>query len=195
MAMRLSILDSGHAFGTKILFAIIRAMSRQPTPEALKLIMYRPDFFGAPMKAVTHEAMRGRSAWSVGDRELMAALVSKANACDYCIRAHTAVAAQALHDEARVAAALSNPETAPIEESLRATLRMLGKLTREHAVGADDMRAVLAAGASRAQIEDALAVCFAFNVMNRLADAFAFSVGAPEAFAAGAKFLLARGYR
>jgi hypothetical protein len=35
-------------------------------------------------------------------------------------------------------------DTAPIEEPLRATLRMLGKLTREHSVDADDMRAVLA---------------------------------------------------
>jgi hypothetical protein len=72
---------------------------------------------------------------------------------------------------------------------------MLRKLTREHAVDADDMRGVLAAGVSREQIEDALAVCFAFNTIDRLADAFAFFVPGPEAFQAGAKFLLARGYR
>jgi uncharacterized peroxidase-related enzyme len=193
--MRLSILDRGHRLGTKVLFAIIRAVSRQPIPEVLKLLMYRPDFFGAPMKAFTHEAMRGHSEWSVGDRELMAALVSKANECEYCIKAHTAVSVEACHDEAKVAATLSNLETAPIGEPLRATLRMLGKLTREHAVEAGDMRAVLAAGVSRAQIEDALAVCFAFNVMNRLADTFEFSVPGTKAFEAGAKFLLARGYR
>jgi hypothetical protein len=61
-------------------------------------------------------------------------------------------------------------------------------------VDVNDMRAVLAAGASRQQIEDALAVCFSFNVIGRLADAFEFSVR-PEAFEAGAKYLLARGYR
>jgi alkylhydroperoxidase family enzyme len=71
----------------------------------------------------------------------------------------------------------------------------LGKLTREQAVGADDVRAVLAAGVSPRQIEDALAVAFVFNTINRLADAFAFSVPGPKAFEAGAKFLLARGYR
>jgi uncharacterized peroxidase-related enzyme len=193
--MRLSILDSGHRFGTKILFAIIRAVSRQPTPEVVKLVMYRPDFFGAHMKAFTHKAMRGPSEWSVGDRELMAALVSKANGCEYCIKAHTAVSVRAYHDEAKVSATLSNLEAAPIAESLRATLRMLEKLTREHTVEPDDMHAVLAAGVSRAQIEDALAVCFAFNVMNRLADTFEFSVPEAKAFEAGAKFLLARGYR
>jgi alkylhydroperoxidase family enzyme len=71
----------------------------------------------------------------------------------------------------------------------------LGKLTREHAVSEDDIRSVLAAGVSRAQIEDALAVCFAFNTINRLAGAFEFYVPQTEAFEAGAKFLLARGYR
>ncbi|MGC2498722.1 MAG: hypothetical protein WA374_13340, partial [Acidobacteriaceae bacterium] len=59
----------------------------------------------------------------------------------------------------------------------------------------EDMRAVLAAGASRQQIEDALGICFSFNVMSRLADAFGFFVPGPEAFEAAAKFLLARGYR
>jgi hypothetical protein len=74
-------------------------------------------------------------------------------------------------------------------------LRMLCKLTREHAVDGDDMRAVLAAGVSRQQIKDALAVCFAFNTIDRLAETFEFFVPGPEAFQASAKFLLARGYR
>jgi hypothetical protein len=54
---------------------------------------------------------------------------------------------------------------------------------------------VLATGASREQIEQALAVCFAFNTMSRLADAFGFFLPSPKAFDAGAKYLLARGYR
>ena len=117
------------------------------------------------------------------------------NACAFCIGAHTATAARAYHDEAKVSAVLSDLETAPIEEPLRATLRMLGKLTREHVVTANDMRAVLAAGVSRDQIEDALAVCFAFNAIDRLADAFGFFVPSPKAFEVGAKYLLTRGYR
>ena len=62
-------------------------------------------------------------------------------------------------------------------------------------MNADDMRAVMAAGATREQIEDALAVCFSFNTIDRLADAFGFFVPGPKAFEAGAKYLLARGYR
>jgi uncharacterized peroxidase-related enzyme len=193
--MRLAILERGHGLGTKALFALIGAVSRQRTPDIIKLLMYRPDFFGNNMKPVTHEAMRGPSAWSVGDRELMAAYVSNVNACEYCIKTHTAVSARAYQDPEKVLSVLTNLETASIEEPLRATLRMLGKLTREYAVDEDDIRPVLAAGVTRAQIEDALAVCFAFNTINRLADAFEFSVPQAEAFEAGAKFLLSRGYR
>jgi AhpD family alkylhydroperoxidase len=193
--MRLRILDSGHGFGTKVLFALIRTVSRQPVLDVIKLVKYRADFYGGPMQGVTHEAMRGPSAWSVGDRELMAAFVAKTNQCEFCTKAHSAVAQRAYGDGKTVSALLSDVDTAAIEETLRATLVMLSKLMREHAVDADDMRAVLAAGASRQQIEDALAVCFSFSVIGRLADAFGFFVPSPEAFDAGAKYLLARGYR
>jgi uncharacterized peroxidase-related enzyme len=193
--MRLQILNSGYSFGTKLLFAFIRLVSGQPLPDAARLVFYRPDFYGTPMGAFTQEAMRGPSTWSIGDRELMAAYVAKMNECEFCIKAHTAVAAKAYQDEGRVTMVLSDLETAPIEEPLRATLRLLGKLTRNHTVNENDMREVLAAGVSREQIEDALAVSFAFNTTARLADAFEFHVPGPAGFEAGAKHLLSRGYR
>jgi uncharacterized peroxidase-related enzyme len=191
--MRLTILDRGHNFGTKALFALIRTFSRRPVLDVIKLVKYRPDFGGA--QEITHEAMRGPSAWSIGDRELMAAFVARNNECEWCTRAHAAVAKKAYHDEARVAAVLSDLEGAPIQEPLRATLRMLRKLTCQHAVTADDMRALLCSGVSREQIEDALAVCFAFNITARLANTFGFALASREAYEAGAKYLLARGYR
>jgi uncharacterized peroxidase-related enzyme len=193
--MRLDVLNRGYSPGTKVLFAVIGLVSRQPVPDAAKLVFYRPDFYGARAKEFTHEAMRGPSAWSVGDRELMAAYVSTVNGSAFCIGAHTATAGQAYQDGAKVRAVLADLESAPVEDGLRATLRMLGKLTREGTVGAEDMRQVLSAGVSREQVEDALAVCAAFNTTGRLADAFGFEVLSPEGFEAGAKFLLKRGYR
>jgi uncharacterized peroxidase-related enzyme len=147
------------------------------------------------VKQFTHEAMRGRSTWSVGDRELMAAYISKVNECPFCLGAHTATAARAYQDAERVAAVLADLDSAPIEDGLRATLGMLGKLTSEGTLGAEDIRAVLAAGVSHQQIEDALAVGFAFNTTDRLANAFAFEVLSEDGFEAGAKYLLKRGYR
>ena len=193
--MRLDILNRGYGPGTRLLFALIRLVSRHPVPDAAKLVFYRPDFYGSRAKEFTHEAMRGPSAWSVGDRELMAAYVSRANESAFCIGAHSATARQAYQDGPKVAAVLADLESAPVEDGLRATLRMLGKLTREGKVGAGDMRQVLSAGVSRQQAEDALAVCAAFNTTNRLADAFGFEVLSSEDFEAGAKYLLKRGYR
>jgi AhpD family alkylhydroperoxidase len=193
--MRLRILDNGHGFGTKALFAIIRTVSRQPVLDVIKLVKYRPDFYGGPMGAVTHESMRGPSTWSVGDRELMAAFVAQANKSEFCTKAHAAIAQGAYGEKKKVAAILSEPGLSAIEEPLRATLLMLRKLTREHTLTADNMQAVLEAGASRQQIEDALAVCFSFNVIGRLADAFGFLVPGQAAFETGAKYLLSHGYR
>jgi uncharacterized peroxidase-related enzyme len=193
--MRLDVLNRGYRPGTKLLFALIQLFSRQPVPDAAKLVFYRPDFYGSRAKEFTHEAMRGPSAWSVADRELMAAYVSTVNESAFCIAAHSATARQAYQDGPKVTAALADLESAPIDDGLRATLRMLGKLTREGKVDADDMRQVLSAGVSRQQAADALAVCAAFNTTSRLADAFGFAVLSPEGFEAGAKYLLKRGYR
>ena len=191
--MRLDILDRGHSFGTKALLEMIRLVSRQPVVDAVKLAFYRKDFYGAG--DLTHEAMRGPSEWSIGDRELMAAVVSAANESPFCIAAHSATSGLWYGDRAKVAAALADLDTAPIEEPLRATLHMLGKLTREHTIAADDIREVLSAGVSRAQIEDALAVCLAFDITARLANGFDFAIANPAAMDAGARHLLKRGYR
>ncbi len=193
--MRPGVLDHGYGIGPRLLFGLIRLMTGRPLPDAAKITFYRPDFYGTHMKQFTHEAMRGSSEWSVGDRELMAAYVSKLNDCPFCVGAHTATATRAYQDGERVAAVLADLDSAPIPEPLRATLGMLGKLTSLGTLSAGDVRAVLSAGVSRRQIEDALAVSFAFNTTDRLANAFAFEVLSPEGFEAGAKYLLKRGYR
>jgi len=54
---------------------------------------------------------------------------------------------------------------------------------------------LLDAGVTRSQIEDALAVCFAFNVITRLADTFKFEIPSKASLEASANMLLKRGYR
>ncbi|HVK83570.1 MAG TPA: hypothetical protein VM513_05650 [Kofleriaceae bacterium] len=93
-------------------------------------------------------------------------------------------------------AVVADLATAPIREPLRATLAFLANVTRDHAsVTPEDVRPMIAAGVTRAQIDDALLVGWAFNVITRLADTFEFHVGPRSAFDASAKFLLGRGYR
>lgn len=192
--MRPAILEHGYGLGSRLLFRLVRLASGRPLPDAARITFYRSDFYGNPAKKLTQAAMRGDSAWSVGDRELMAAYVSKLNDCPFCVGAHTATAAAAYGDRQRVAAVLADLDSAEIADGLRVTLRMLGTLTRTGTVRADDVRTVLAAGVSPQQIEDALAVAFAFNTTDRLANAFAFEVLDEGGFEAGAKYLLRRGY-
>lgn len=191
--MRLDILDNGHRLPTKALLGVIRLVSRHPVVDAVKLALYRKDFYGAG--DLTHEAMRGTSSWSIGDRELMAAVVAQANESPFCVAAHSATSGMWFDDPAKVTATLADLDAAPIEEQLRATLRMLAKLAREHTVDADDVREALAAGVTAEQIEDALAVCLAFDITARLSNAFDFAMASPDAMAAGAQHLLKRGYR
>jgi AhpD family alkylhydroperoxidase len=191
--MRLDILDRGHRLRTKAVMVLIRVFSGHPVVDAVKLALYRPNFYGGG--PLTHEAMRGQSDWSVGDRELMAAYVSKINECPFCVSAHSATSTMWYADEAKVAATLTDLKAAPIDEPLRATLRMLGKLTHENGITVDDIRTVLDSSVSVEQITDALAVSFAFNITDRLANAFGFTIPSPDAMNAGARFLLKRGYR
>jgi hypothetical protein len=81
--MRLQILDSGHTFRKKALFAMIRVVSRQPVPSVVKTLTYRPEFFGGQMSPLFQAVLRGPSAWSIGERELMASFVSKTNECEF----------------------------------------------------------------------------------------------------------------
>lgn len=77
--MRLSILDHGHKGRERLFLAALRGRA----PDHLKTLMYRPEFFGRRFGAIAHEALRGPSPWSVGERELFASYTSRLNQCPY----------------------------------------------------------------------------------------------------------------
>jgi alkylhydroperoxidase family enzyme len=94
-----------------------------------------------------------------------------------------------------VASILADHRTAAISPALRATLDLLQKVTLASAdVSAADVDAVRAAGVSDAAIEDALAVCFGFNVIDRVADSLGFDLPPREVHHMYAERFLAEGY-
>jgi uncharacterized peroxidase-related enzyme len=142
-----------------------------------------------------HETvMRGPSPFTPGERELIAAYVSGVNACDYCHGVHT-VTAQACGIEAGVApAAVSDLDTAPVDEKLRPVLRYVGKLTREpSSVTRADADTVLAAGWSEDALHSAIMVCALFNFMNRMVEGHGIRAGA-DYFETSGKRLEELGY-
>lgn len=73
-------------------------------------------------------------------------------------------------------------------------LGLLEKLTLTPAdITPEDMTAVCAAGVSEGALLDALNICAAFNLIDRVADALGFDV--PASFTKGAASLLQRGYK
>jgi hypothetical protein len=80
--MRLPEIDRGDGFTNRLLIGFISIVSGMRLPDAARVAFYHKSFFGAPMGAWTQAAMRGPSPWSVGERELMAAMVAKWNSCD-----------------------------------------------------------------------------------------------------------------
>ena len=93
-------------------------------------------------------------------------------------------------------AVLGEWRTAAVDARIRATLGLLEAMTlRPHAIRPDEVEAVRTAGVSDVAIKDALHVCFAFNLIDRLSDAFGWHVLAREEFDRNAGFLLRFGYR
>jgi alkylhydroperoxidase family enzyme len=163
-------------------------------PDAARVAFYYKDF-GRPLGAWTQAAMRAPTAWSIGERELMAAMVAKWNSWTFCLGAHRAIAAKEL-PAATVNATLAEFRTAPISDGFKATLAFLEKMTlRPGDLTPDDARTVLRAGVAREALMDAIAVASLFNIITRYADALDFVIPTVDEFDRAGSMLLERGYR
>ncbi len=79
--MRLRNVEAGDRWGSKVLFRFIRLVSGFRAPDVVRTLRYHPAVFGDPHARHTHAVMRGPSDWTVGERELFAAFVSRLNQC------------------------------------------------------------------------------------------------------------------
>lgn len=192
--MRLPEIDRGDGIGNRILIRFISLISGMRLPDAARVAFYHKDFVSAQLGAWTQAAMRGPSSWTVGERQLMAAMVAKWNSCQFCIAAHGAVAAKEMA-RSTVDAALSDPSTAPISSPLAATLEYLKAMTlRPTELTAEHAKAVLTAGVTADALVDAIAVGVIFNIVTRYADALGFAIPTADEFERSAGMLLKRGY-
>ncbi|MDS0139262.1 carboxymuconolactone decarboxylase family protein [Amycolatopsis sp. CM201R] len=163
-------------------------------PDAARVAFYHKGFVGTALGAWTQAAMRGPSGWSVAERELMAAMVAKWNSCPFCVGAHRAIAVRGM-DTAVADAALADHHSAPLPDPLRATLAVLETMTlRPDELGSGQVRAALAAGVTRRQLEDAAAVAAVFNIVTRYANALGFAIPSDAEFDKAAGMMLKRGY-
>jgi hypothetical protein len=62
---------------------IERMRPGEPVSDIRRTLSYRPELFGDPFSNFLQSALRGPSDWTVAERELFAAFVSRQNRCRY----------------------------------------------------------------------------------------------------------------
>jgi uncharacterized peroxidase-related enzyme len=192
--MRLPEIDRGDGLANRLLIRFISVVSGMRLPDAARVAFYHKNFFGRPMGAWTQAAMRGPSVWSVGERELMAALVAQWNSCVFCVGAHGAVAAKTMQ-RPLVDSVLAGYRSAQISEALRAVLAFLEIMTLCPAeLSAEHAKSVLRSRVTAAALRDAIAAGTVFNIITRYALALDFAMPSANEFDRAAAMLLKRGY-
>lgn len=191
--MRLHEVERGDSLIHRALIGLISLTTRMRLPDAARVALYHRDF-SRPLGTWTQATMRGPSPWTVGERELMAAVVARWNSCTFCLGAHRAIATKEL-SPAVVAAVLADFRTAPIGVGLKVTLAFLETLTLSpERLTPDAARSVLLAGVSAEALADAIAVASLFAIITRYADALDFEIPTPEEFDRAGDMLFKRGY-
>jgi len=193
--MKLKKLETGQGLVAKLKLGAAGLLMRERPADILRVLLYRPKFFGKPFSEWTQELLRGHSSWSVGERELMAAMVSRTNECKFCLSAHSQMAAKMMGEET-VAGALDDWETSGVREELRLALGFVQQLTRDpESVGPEHVRRLEAAGLTEDEIGTAVHIVAQFCAINRIADAMGFQVPSAVAFGRMGAALLKHGYR
>jgi uncharacterized peroxidase-related enzyme len=192
--MRLPEIERGDGIKNRLLIKIISTLSGMRLPDAARVAFYHRNFFSAPMGEWTQATMRGPSPWSIGDRELMAAMVAKWNSCPFCVGSHGAVAAKTM-ERRLVDAVLTDYRSTPISERLKAALAFLEIMTlRPMELSGEHAKEALRAGVSAQALKDAAAVATLFNISTRYANALDFAMPSASEFDRAAAMLLKRGY-
>lgn len=89
--MRLQTYSSGRRRIQRAAIGLTRLVGTE-IDDVGKTALRRPELFGKPFLELTQASLRGPSRWSVGERELFAAVVSRANSCEFCVGTHGEIA-------------------------------------------------------------------------------------------------------
>lgn len=140
-------------------------------PGIMGPMLFRPLTAG-PLFDLAEVLLRGESTLSRGEREIIAAYVSRLNQCRFCHNAHATFAALQLDDGGDlVDAVLEDPETAPISPKLRALLALAALVAQSGlAVTEESVQSARDQGATDIEIHDTVLIAAAFCMYNRYVD-------------------------
>jgi uncharacterized peroxidase-related enzyme len=124
-----------------------------------------------PLMAFHDAILRGESEFTSGELELIAAYTSGLNACNFCHGSHRMIAEVHGIDADVFEKLMDDPARANLDARWSPLLAYVRKLTETPARLTDaDAQAVFAAGWSEDALYDAVIVCAAFNMMNRIVE-------------------------
>ncbi len=124
-----------------------------------------------PLLEFHDDVLRGDSALTVAERELIAAYTSGLNACRFCHASHRMIAEVHGIDAALFETLFDHGPGAALDARWVPLLAYVRKLTETPARLTDaDAEAVFDAGWSEEALYDAVIVCGIFNMMNRIVE-------------------------
>ena len=146
------------------------------------LLAFRPKA-SLHLARFSQEIMHEDAPISTALRELIAAYTSSLNECEFCMKAHAAVAAHLYGDEALVWSAIRNPEESALPEAEKAMLRFVRQVAlASSSVRPADIEELHGAGWDDTSIFYAIAACALFNFYNRFVSANGVRPVSDEAF-------------
>lgn len=126
----------------------------------------------APLCDLAEVLLRGPSSLTPGERETIAAYVSRGNGCRFCCETHAAAARAHLGEQRElVDQVLADIATAPVTPKMKALLALAEKVRRDgRLVQPADVEAAKAEGADDKAIHDTVLIAAAFCMFNRYVD-------------------------
>lgn len=175
-------------------------MAHVPLPDGVPgivgLFMFRPETAG-PLNALAEVLLRGDSTLTRGERELIAAYVSRLNACTFCCESHSTFAALQLDGGADlVDDVLAGPADAAVTPKLRALLDVAGAVQVGGPTVTDELIAEARShGATDVEIHDTVLIAAAFCMFNRYVDGLGTPTpDGPEAYLEMGRMIVEHGY-
>lgn len=164
-------------------------------PGIRSLMQARPETAG-PLTDLAQVLLHAPNSLTRGERELIAAYVSRLNDCTFCCTSHAAIASCHLQDDKLVDAVLRDPEGAPISAKMKALLGIAGRVQLSgRAVRPDDIAWARREGATDTEIHDTVLIAAAFCLFNRYVDGLdAWTPDDPDGYRQRAQFVAEHGY-
>ncbi|HUD57487.1 MAG TPA: peroxidase-related enzyme [Terracidiphilus sp.] len=158
------------------------------------LLAFRPKA-AQHLARFSHEIMHEDAPISSAMRELIAAYTSSLNRCEFCMKAHAAVAAWLYQDEALVWGVIRDMEGSTLPESDKAMLRLARKVTLDSStISESDIATLHSSGWEDTSIYYAIAACALFNFYNRFVSANGVKPVSDEAFRRFGRRMAEHGY-